>query len=161
MHVLFKTQHVYHRILAPSPPQTLLIMFGCAKCFEIQVRLHEDLCSEVSHFIYLFFWIIFKIFLFYYSYVHTRLGSFLPPAPTPSLTTHSAPSLSPTPPQYPAEEVSHFRSNPGIIRDQCAIMGKDLKVPLTSWPQPTLYSRFYSGHSFILSHSYIKVFGVS
>jgi hypothetical protein len=27
--------------------------------------------------------------------VHTRLGSFLPPAPTPSLTTHSAPSLSP------------------------------------------------------------------
>jgi hypothetical protein len=26
--------------------------------------------------------------LFYYSYVHTRLGSFLPPAPTPSLTTH-------------------------------------------------------------------------
>jgi hypothetical protein len=30
--------------------------------------------------------------LFYYSYVHTRLGSFLPPAPTPSLTTHSAPS---------------------------------------------------------------------
>jgi hypothetical protein len=24
--------------------------------------------------------------LFYYSYVHTRLGSFLPPAPTPSLT---------------------------------------------------------------------------
>jgi hypothetical protein len=37
-----------------------------------------------------------NIFLkFYYSYVHTRLGSFLPPAPTPSLTTHSAPSLSP------------------------------------------------------------------
>jgi hypothetical protein len=33
--------------------------------------------------------------LFYYSYVHTRLGSFLPPAPTPSLTTHSAPFLSP------------------------------------------------------------------
>jgi hypothetical protein len=31
--------------------------------------------------------------------VHTRLGSFLPPAPTPSLTTHSAPSLSPPPPQ--------------------------------------------------------------
>jgi hypothetical protein len=34
-------------------------------------------------------------FFFYYSYVHTRLGSFLPPAPTPSLTTHSVPSLSP------------------------------------------------------------------
>jgi hypothetical protein len=34
-------------------------------------------------------------FFFYYSYVHARLGSFLPPAPTPSLTTHSALSLSP------------------------------------------------------------------
>jgi hypothetical protein len=34
-------------------------------------------------------------FFFYYSYVHTRLGSFLSPAPTPSFTTHSAPSLSP------------------------------------------------------------------
>jgi hypothetical protein len=28
-------------------------------------------------------------FFFSYSYVHTRLGSFLPPAPTLSLTTHS------------------------------------------------------------------------
>jgi hypothetical protein len=35
------------------------------------------------------------LFFFYYSYVHTRLGSFLHPAPTPSLTTHSALSLSP------------------------------------------------------------------
>jgi hypothetical protein len=42
---------------------------------------------------------------FFYSYVHTRLGSFLPPAPTPSLTTHKAPSLSPQPPQYPAETI--------------------------------------------------------
>jgi hypothetical protein len=33
--------------------------------------------------------------LFYYSYVYTRLGSFLPPAPSPSLTTHSTPSFSP------------------------------------------------------------------
>jgi hypothetical protein len=33
--------------------------------------------------------------LFYYSYVHTRLGSFLPPAP----------SLSTLPPQYPAETI--------------------------------------------------------
>jgi hypothetical protein len=33
--------------------------------------------------------IIFYLFLlFYYSYVHTRLGSFLPPAPTPSLSPH-------------------------------------------------------------------------
>jgi hypothetical protein len=31
--------------------------------------------------------------LFYYSYVHTMLGSFLPPAPNPSLTTHSAQPL--------------------------------------------------------------------
>jgi hypothetical protein len=37
-------------------------------------------------------------FFFYYSYVHTRLGSFLPPAPTPSLTTHSTPSLCAPPP---------------------------------------------------------------
>jgi hypothetical protein len=44
-------------------------------------------------------------FFFYYSFVHTRLGSFLPPAPTPSLTTHSTPSLSPQPPQYPAETI--------------------------------------------------------
>jgi hypothetical protein len=36
---------------------------------------------------------IFFSFFFYYSYVHTRLGSFLPLAPTPSLTTHSTPSL--------------------------------------------------------------------
>jgi hypothetical protein len=34
-------------------------------------------------------------FFFYYSYVHTRLGSFLPPAPTPSLTTHSPPNTLP------------------------------------------------------------------
>jgi hypothetical protein len=41
------------------------------------------------------------------------LGLFLPPAPTPSLTTHSTPSLpthatpslSPPPPQYPAETI--------------------------------------------------------
>jgi hypothetical protein len=44
---------------------------------------------------FFFPYIIFIFFPFYYSYVHTRLGSFLPPAPTPSLTTHFAPSLSP------------------------------------------------------------------
>jgi hypothetical protein len=48
---------------------------------------------------------LFYFILFYYSYVHTKLGSFLPPACTPSLTTHSAPSLSPPPPQYPAETI--------------------------------------------------------
>jgi hypothetical protein len=40
---------------------------------------------------YFFLFFIFSFF-FYYSYVHTRLGLFLPPAPTPSLTTHSTPS---------------------------------------------------------------------
>jgi hypothetical protein len=44
-----------------------------------------------------FFVFYFILFIFYYSYVHTRLGSFLPPAPTPSLTNHSAPSLPPHP----------------------------------------------------------------
>jgi hypothetical protein len=32
------------------------------------------------------------------------LGHFSPLPPTPSLTTHSAPSLSPPPPQYPETE---------------------------------------------------------
>jgi hypothetical protein len=31
----------------------------------------------------------FKFLFFYYSYVHTMFGSFLPPAPTPSLTTQN------------------------------------------------------------------------
>jgi hypothetical protein len=43
--------------------------------------------------------VLIKLAIFFYSYVHTRLGSFLLPAPTPSLPTHSAPSLSPPPPQ--------------------------------------------------------------
>jgi hypothetical protein len=33
------------------------------------------------------------------------LCHFSPPATTPSLTTHSTPSLSPPPPQYPAETI--------------------------------------------------------
>jgi hypothetical protein len=45
----------------------------------------------------LLFFSFFFFSLFYYSYVHTRLGSFLPLAPTPSLTTHCTPSLSPHP----------------------------------------------------------------
>jgi hypothetical protein len=52
-----------------------------------------------------YWWSFELFFFFYYSYVHTRLGSFLPPAPTPSLTTHSTPSLSPLPPQYPADTI--------------------------------------------------------
>jgi hypothetical protein len=49
----------------------------------------------VGYFIIPFF---FKIYLFiYYSYVHTMLGSFLPPAPTPTHKTHTAPSLTTDP----------------------------------------------------------------
>jgi hypothetical protein len=51
--------------------------------------------------------ILFFKFLFY-SYVHTMFGSFLPPAPTSSLTTHSAslpPPSPPPPPRYPAETI--------------------------------------------------------
>jgi hypothetical protein len=41
---------------------------------------------------------VFYLFIYlFYSYVHTVLESFLPPAPTPSLTTHPIPSLPPTP----------------------------------------------------------------
>jgi hypothetical protein len=47
----------------------------------------------------------FFLLLFYYSYVHTMLESFLPLAHTLSLTTYSTPSLSPPPPQYPAETI--------------------------------------------------------
>jgi hypothetical protein len=36
-------------------------------------------------------------FFFFYSYVHTMLGSFLPPTPIPSFTTHSPFHTSPTP----------------------------------------------------------------
>jgi hypothetical protein len=53
--------------------------------------------------------ILVLIFLFYYSYVHTRLASFLPPAPTPSLTTHSALSLSP--PSIPSRNYFALISN--------------------------------------------------
>jgi hypothetical protein len=51
------------------------------------------------------------IYLFYYSYVHTRLGSFLPPAPTPSLTTHSVPSLSPHTPSISSRNYFALISN--------------------------------------------------
>jgi hypothetical protein len=45
------------------------------------------------------------ILFFYYSYVHTILGSFLPSAPTPSLTTYLTPSLSPPTRRYLAETI--------------------------------------------------------
>jgi hypothetical protein len=50
-------------------------------------------------------------FFFYYSYVHTMLGLFLPTAPTPSLTTHSAPSLSPPTPLIPGRNYFALTSN--------------------------------------------------
>jgi hypothetical protein len=59
----------------------------------------DTVFSTIQSYISFFFF----SFFFYYSYVHTRLGSFLPPAPTPSLTTHSTPSR--YPPQYPAETI--------------------------------------------------------
>jgi hypothetical protein len=49
--------------------------------------------------------------LFYYSYVHTTLGSFLPPAPTPSLTSHSTPSLSPLTPSISGRNYFALISN--------------------------------------------------
>jgi hypothetical protein len=66
----------------------------CLDIMEYQTKVRPDLRETPFFF-----------FFFYYSYVHTRLGSFLPPAPTPSLTIHSAPSLSPLPPQYPADTI--------------------------------------------------------
>jgi hypothetical protein len=55
---------------------------------------------------YLF--IVFSFF-FYYSYVHARLGSFLPPPPPPPLTTHSTPSL--YPPSIPSRNYFALISN--------------------------------------------------
>jgi hypothetical protein len=64
---------------------------------------------SISLYLFFYFFIslvfIYVFIFFYYSYVHTRLGSFLNPASTPSLATHSAASLSPPPPQYPAETI--------------------------------------------------------
>jgi hypothetical protein len=50
-------------------------------------------------------------FFFYYSYVHTKLGSFLLPAPTPSLTTPSTSSLSPPTPSIPSRNYFALISN--------------------------------------------------
>jgi hypothetical protein len=73
MYILYSNQinPLYHLLFLYHPASLLFNSFQCI----------------------LFF--CFFSFFFYYSYVHTRLGSFPPPAPTPSLITHSAPSLSP------------------------------------------------------------------
>jgi hypothetical protein len=60
------------------------------------------------------FFVLFLLYFFKffnYSYVHTMLGSFLPPAPTPSLTTHSAPSLSSPTPSIPDRNYFALISN--------------------------------------------------
>jgi hypothetical protein len=81
---------------------------GRRRATENQAKLMESLhhrekeAVKVSYSTYPFFF-------FFYSYVHTRLGSFLPPAPTPSLTTHSAPSLSP--PSIPSRNYFGLISN--------------------------------------------------
>jgi hypothetical protein len=54
---------------------------------------------------YWHWYLVLAFFFFYYSYVHTTLGSFLPHAPNPSITTHPTPSLSPPHPQYLAEVI--------------------------------------------------------
>jgi hypothetical protein len=53
------------------------------------------------------------IFYLFYFIIHNkiRLGSFLPPAPTPSLTTHSAPSLCPLIPSIPCRNYFALISN--------------------------------------------------
>jgi hypothetical protein len=54
---------------------------------------------------------VFKFLLFCYSYVHTMLLSFLPPALNPSFTTHSSPSLSPHTPSIPGRNYFALVSN--------------------------------------------------
>jgi hypothetical protein len=54
--------------------------------------------------------------------VHTRIGSFLPTAPTPSLTTHSAPSLSP--PSIPSRNYFALIAN-FVVERVSAIIGRN------------------------------------
>jgi hypothetical protein len=79
---------------------SMLLLFGDNKVKVFKpLEAIDIVCalrSEIKFFYFYFYFILFFFsFFFYYSYVHTRLGLFLPPAPTPSLTTHSTPSRSP------------------------------------------------------------------
>jgi hypothetical protein len=69
-------------------------------------------------------------FFYYYSYVHTMLGTFLPPAPTPSLTTHSTPSLSPPTPSIPGRNyfalISNFVEGFLLVKIRIVIQGVDM-----------------------------------
>jgi hypothetical protein len=87
--------------------------------FYVEFLFHALYC--IPYFIQLF---LKKILLFYYSYVHTMLGSFLPPAPTPSLTTHSAPSLSPPTPSITGRNYFALISN-SVEERVYAIIGRN------------------------------------
>jgi hypothetical protein len=88
---------IYFYKTKPNRKTSLLLLSIC------QFRLRglfkfTNYLTFLGHTVSFDFKLMAHFFLFfYYSYVHTRLGSFLPPAPTPSLTTHSAPFLSPHP----------------------------------------------------------------
>jgi hypothetical protein len=76
------------------------------------LALREQIGEGISFFI-----------LFYYSHVHTRLGSFLLPAHTPSLTTHSAPPSPPTP-SIPSRKYFALISN-FVVERVYAIIGRN------------------------------------
>jgi hypothetical protein len=76
---------------------------------------------------FILFYFLFSFF-FYYSYVPTRIGSFLPTAPTPSLTTHSVPSLSPPTPKVILHHSTHAQGH------QCAfVLSISLLLLSTHW----------------------------
>jgi hypothetical protein len=96
-------------VLKAHPGFSLLLIVMCErkeKNQRIVKKIYQNLkILKILSLSIFFKYFFFFFFFFYYSYVHTRLGSFLPPAPSPSLTTHSALSLSPPTPQYPAETI--------------------------------------------------------
>jgi hypothetical protein len=83
----------------------LPVTWDCRHLVSFCILISEPPSLLSIFLIYFLFVIYLFICLFYYSYVHTRLWSFLPPDPTPSLTTHPTPSLSPPPPEYPEETI--------------------------------------------------------
>jgi hypothetical protein len=63
---------------------------GISQCCQVN---SQDLSSQSTLQVPILSSSEWRDFFFFYSYVHTRLGSFLPTVPTPALTTHSAPPL--------------------------------------------------------------------
>jgi hypothetical protein len=90
------------------PPCYIYFPFWCSDPLRVKEQnLNLGVCISIASlhvrlFSFLFF---FKWFFFYYSYVHTILGSFLHPAPTPSLTNLPASFFFPSPPHYLAETI--------------------------------------------------------